>query len=126
MVKQRLGEYRYGVSYWNEGMISLWGILGNLILALVFAIGGYFAPESYFFSKGMILNLVMAFCYLLPIPQLDALKIYFGSRTLYYFAIFIVFLFAVLLLTKTMVGLILAVVAAAILGIYYILIWSEK
>src|SRR3989338_4683722 len=28
MIKQRLGEFRYGFSYWNNAMISYWGILG--------------------------------------------------------------------------------------------------
>ncbi len=126
MVKQRLGEFRYGFSYWNNAMISYWGILGNLILALLLAIGHYFAPESYFFSKGLLLNLVMAFLALLPLPQLDGLAILFGSRKIYLAGIFLVLLAAVLLLTGTLPGLLLAVFIGLAYAAVYLAIGSEK
>lgn len=126
MVRQRLGEFRYGFSYWNAGMVAMWGVLGSLILALLFAIGAYFVPESYIFAKGMNLNLLIAFYTLLPFPQLDGINIYFGQRGLYYLAIFLVLLAAVLLLTGTKLGLVLAIIIAAVSAVIYLLIGSEK
>ena len=126
MVRQRLGEFRYGFSYRINGMIAMFGILGNLILAILFAIGLYAYPESFFFSKGLWLNIIMAFCAVLPLPQLDGLNIFFGSRFLYGVAVFAVILAAVLLLTNTMIGLILAIIMGAIIAITYVLIGSEK
>jgi hypothetical protein len=126
MIKQRLGEFRYGFSYLDNAIISFWGILGNLILATLFAVGGFFFPYNYFFSKGLILNLVMAFCSLIPAPQLDGLNIFFGSRNLYYFAIGLVLVIGVILLTGTKIGLILTILIGAVTGIYYILKGSEK
>ena len=41
MIKHRLGEFRYGFSYWNNAMIALWGILGTMFMAILFAIGLY-------------------------------------------------------------------------------------
>lgn len=126
MIKQRLGEFRYGFSYWNSAMISLWGVLGNLIMALLFAIGDYFAPGSYFFSKGLLLNIIMALGALLPLPQLEGLNIFFGSRRLYFIALLIALVSIVLLFSGSKIALILAVAGGAIAGIIYILTGSQK
>lgn len=126
MIKQRLGEFRYGFSYKDNSTIALWGIYGNLIMALLFAIVLRFFPESYFLSNGLIINLVMAFFALLPLPQLDGLQIFFGSRPLFYLGLVLVILGGILLLSKTLVGLILSIVVGAALAIVYILISSEK
>ncbi|MBT6773764.1 hypothetical protein HOA91_00185 [Candidatus Woesearchaeota archaeon] len=126
MIKQRLGELRYGQSNMVMAITALWGILGNLILAILFAVALYISPQNYFFNQGMKLNLVMAFCALFPLPQLDGLSLFFGSRNLYYVAIATVLLSAVLLLTKTAFGLIAAIVVGLGVGLFYILIGSEK
>jgi hypothetical protein len=121
MVRQRLGEFRYGFSHADNATISFFGLAGNLLLAILFGIGAYFVPQSYFFSKGLILNMIMAFTSIIPLPQLDGLSIYFGSRALYWFSIFAVFMFGILLLTKTKWGLILAILSYALVGIVMIL-----
>lgn len=126
MVKQRLGEFRYGFSYGNNAMIGAWGVLGNMILAIFFAIGVFYRPESYFFSKGLLLNMIMGFLALLPLPQLDGLKIFFGSRFLYFLLLFAVILNGVLLYSRTKIGLIAAVIIGVTYGIIYLLIRSEK
>ncbi|MBU0460108.1 MAG: hypothetical protein KKH52_02320 [Nanoarchaeota archaeon] len=126
MVRQRLGEFRYGFSYGQNGLIALWGILGSMILAIVFAVGAYIFPQSYFFSKGLIFNIIMAVCALIPLPQLDGLNIFFGSRVTYVIAIFTVLLGAVLLLTGTKIGLILAIILSGGAGVTKLLIGSEK
>ena len=126
MVRYRLGEFRYGWSMWNNGMIAMWAVLGNLILALFAGLGWFFFPESYFFSKALQLNLLLAFYALIPIPQLDGINLFFGSRGLYYFAIALVLLAAVLLLSKTAIGLIIAFAIGIIYTTIYTLISSEK
>ena len=126
MVRQRLGEFRYGFSYMENGIIALWGVLGNIIMAAVFAIGLYALPQNYFFSQGLLLNIIMAICALLPLPQLDGLNIFFGSRIMYVIAVFSVLLTAVLLLTKTKVGLITVIVIGTLAGLIYVLRGSEK
>lgn len=126
MVKQRLGEFRYGFSYWNNGVIAYWGVLGNMILAIAFASGVYFSPQNYFFHQGLMFNLIMGLSSLVPLPQLDGLNIFFGSRGLYFIAIFMVLLNAVLLLSRTAIGIILAIVIGAVYMVIYLLIGSEK
>ncbi len=127
MIKQRLGEMRYGFSMIIQGIIGLWGVLGNLILAIIFAIGAFAYPENYFFNMGIVLNLVMAFCALIPLPQLDGLNIYFGSRLIYMLG-WIAFILAFILLwvTRTKIGLVSTIIIGSIIGIIFILIGSEK
>jgi len=126
MVRQRLGEFRYGHSMMNNAIIAFWGILGNLILAIIFAIFGYYFPNSYFFNKAVLFNIIMAFCALLPLPQLEGLTIFWGSRTLYYLSVGLTLLAAVLLLTKTKIGLILSIIIAIIVLIVISLTNSTK
>ena len=121
MVRQRLGEFRYGFSYSDNARISFSGIAANLLLALLFAISLFFFPENYFFSKGLWLNWIMAACAVLPLPQLDGLNIYFGSRPWYYVALASVAVFGVLLLTGTKIGLIIAIAITAITAIIQLL-----
>ncbi len=125
MVRQRLGEFRYGFSYKQNALISLWGIFGNLMLAGLFALGLFALPENYFFYKGLTLNLIMAFCSLIPLPQLDGLSIFFGSRGWYFTALISVLLASALLLSQTKLGLIIAIVLGAIAGIIAIITGSE-
>ena len=124
MTRHRLGEFRYGHSYLDNAKISFQGIMANLFLALLFAIGLYFFPDSYFFSKGLVLNWVMALCSSFPLQQVDGLNIYFGSRPYYYVTLVLVAIFGILLLTQTQIGLILAIFVTAIAIIAGILMES--
>ncbi len=125
MIKQRLGEFRYGQSHFETSIIATYGIIGNILAALLFAIGFYFMP-NYFFEKGLLFNLIMAICTLIPLPQLEGLKIFFGSRGLYFINLGLIALASVLLLTKTAIGLIIAIILAAVITTSIILISSEK
>lgn len=114
MIRHRLGEFRYGFSYLDNAKIAFQGILANLFLAMIFAVGLYFFPDNYFFSKGLVLNWLMALCAAFPLPQLDGLNIYFGSRPYYYVTLALIAIFGVLLLTQTQIGLVLAVFISAV------------
>ena len=125
-VRYRLGEFRYGYNIWQNGVIGYWAIMGGLIMAILFSVGYYWSPESYFFSKGLMFSLIAAFCSLIPIPQLDAINIIMGSRTLYVVSITLSLAGAVLLLTRTKPGLIIALVFALGYGAFQIIIGSER
>ena len=122
MIRHRLGEFRYGFSYLDNAKISFQGVIANLILALFFAVGLYFFPENYLFSKGLLFNWIMALCAAFPLPQLDGLNIYFGSRAYYYVTLALVAIFGILLLTQTQIGLVLAVFITAVAAIVSLLI----
>lgn len=132
MIKQRLGEFRYGANYSENSMIGMWGLLGNLIMAILFSIGALIFPDNYFFGMGVFLNIIMAFCALIPLPQLDGLSIFFGSRTIYMMGVIFSVLATILLLgykislISQKVGIIIAVIIGTIGGIIYIMVMSEK
>jgi len=120
--RQRLGEFRYGFSYWENGIISMWAVYSQLIVAIFFALGLYTFPQSIFFHKGLIISLLGTLFCLLPFPPFDGLNIFFASRHTYMLAFFLLLVAAVLLLTQTLVGLIFAVVIGALIAIFYLLI----
>mgnify|MGYP007094905108 CR=1 FL=1 len=126
MVRQRIGEMRYGFNTYVMALTAMWAIHGALILAIFSAIGLYFFPQSYFFDIGLKMNLMLAFCSWLPFPQQDGLALFFGSRMLFFLGIGEILLAAVLLLTGTTIGLILAIVIGTTIAAGYILIGSEK
>jgi hypothetical protein len=126
MVKHRLGEMRYGFSYEDNADIAARGVIVNLGLATIFSIGLLFFPESYLFSKGVLLNLVMGICSLIPLPQLDGLSIFFGNRVKYFTLIFVTILFGFLLLSRLKIGIIIAVIIVIIASIKTWLMTSEK
>ncbi len=126
MVKQRLGEFRYGFSYYENAMISFWGLLGSLIISILFALGLYFFPHAYFFEKGLLFNLILAALTLIPLPQLEGLAIFFGSRFLYLVGWLTVALAAILLLSQTLIGLIIAIIIGLTAAFIYYMISSTK
>lgn len=126
MVKQRLGEFRYGFTHAGNAAIAAIGIYTNLALATISATGLYFLPESYIFSKALLLNLIMAACALIPLKQLDGLSIFFGHRLTYFFQLGMVIIYWILLLSKTRIGLIFAIITITLLTVAGILKTSEK
>jgi Zn-dependent protease len=126
MVKQRLGEFRYGFDFAQNSVIGLWGVWGNLIAATLFGIGWMAFPQSYVFGKGVTLNLIMAACSLIPLPQLDGLSIFWGSRLNWVMGILTVAVAAILLMSRSKPGLIIAIAGATAAGFIYIFTGSEK
>jgi len=70
LVRHRLGEFRYGVNYWENGITALWGPVATIILALFFKILLIFFPQSWFLQKGVLINLIYAVCSMLPIRSI--------------------------------------------------------
>ena len=126
IVKQRLGEFRYGFGYTETAVIAMWGIWSHLILATIFALGLYAFPTSYLFSKGLLINLIAAGLNVLPLPQLDGLRIFFGSRTYWVVCVIAIILASVLLLTHTLFGIVACAVIGLCAGGFFVLIGSEK
>ena len=83
MARHRLGEFRYGLNYWENGIIALYGPLFNLLLAFIAKVFLYFAPQSWILDKFLFVNILFAICTMLPIPPLDGMSVFFASRVLY-------------------------------------------
>ena len=126
MTRQRLGEMRYGYSYFQNGIIALHGIIGLLLLALFAGIIVYLFPGIYLLEKIVIASLAMSLFSLLPLPQLEGLTLFFGSRPIYYVSIVIVITIGILILTSTRGGLIISSLAALLAIGFVLLTRSEK
>jgi hypothetical protein len=124
MVRHRLGEFRYGYSFSQNAFITNWGILINIYLATMFAVLLYIFPGSFIFKIGIILNLVMAFCQLLPLPWTEGLQIFFGNRGMYGAMWFYLISVAALLATQTKIGLIIVIIIQAIVALINLL-WGD-
>jgi len=116
MVRHRLGQFRYGYSMEEQAIIGLWGVLGSLIMALLFRIFDFFIPGTLFFEKGLMISLVFAICSVLPIPKLEGLNIFFGARGMYYLAIVVVVISVLLLLFGGGLGLLLGIIIGLVAG----------
>jgi len=82
----RLGQYRYGLSFWGWARICFMGVLANLLLATWAKMLMFSYPDNVFFSRLFYFNMIMAFCNLIPIPPLDGFRIMYISRLFYAFA----------------------------------------
>ncbi|MBT4651567.1 hypothetical protein HOC13_03530 [Candidatus Woesearchaeota archaeon] len=126
MVRQRLGEFRYGFNYGDMGLAALWGILGNLIAAILFRLGNYIFPASVFFEKGLVMCLVFAVCSLIPLPQLDGIYLFYGMKGQYVGVALLVLLVILLLMVFGKIGLIMAIILTIIISLVIYLITSNK
>lgn len=114
MVRQRIGDFRYGYNFEETAIITLWGLIGNIYLATIFAMLNLAYPGNFFFKTGMLLNIIMGICFLLPLPWLEGLQIFFGSRFYYGLAIAAWLLSTLLLLSGTKIGIIILILVGAI------------
>ncbi len=127
MVRQRIGEFRYGYNLGQQTMTAFWGIYGVIILATLFRIGTYYFPTVLFFEKGLMICLVLAICALLPVPGLNGLNLFFGSRTIYLFSIVMVVCVSLLFWLGGGIGLLIVLIGQIIGDGYYLLaVSSEK
>jgi hypothetical protein len=121
MTRYRLGEYRYGFSYKVHSTTILWGIIGHLIMAIVFSLLNYYLPLNAFLMA-VYFNLIMAFVILLPLPKIGGLDILLGSRVNYVFGWVMMVLATVFLIAiPPKIGLTLAITIGSIIGIFYFL-----
>jgi Zn-dependent protease len=88
LIRQRLGEFRYGLKEYEHGIIALSGPLVNLILAFLTKIILAFVPGSWFLQQVLFFNVVFAVCSMLPIPPLDGVVTFWGGRILYVLSFF--------------------------------------
>lgn len=121
LVRHRLGEFRYGVNYWENGVIAVWGPVASILLAFVFKILLLIFPGSWFLHKALLINLVYAVCSILPIPPLDGLNVFFAGRLLYIISFGLIIGVALLIYWANLLFALLGglVIGLAIIFLYY-------
>ena len=115
MVRHRLGEFRYGFNYWEQGIIAYSGSLANILLAVIFKILLSFNPESWFLHKGLFMNIILALTIALPLPKLDGVTGFFSSRLTYFFSYGVLVGISILIFFTTIIWTMLGGLAIGIL-----------
>jgi Zn-dependent protease len=120
----RIGWFRHELNYFAMGVLSLWGPIACIFLAIFFKIIGIFTFNA-LIHKAVILNLALAVYAMLPIPPMPGSKVFYGSRMLFAFSFCAIVAAAILLAID--INVLLAIIGAFLIGVicwllYYILL----
>jgi Zn-dependent protease len=117
--RQRLGYFRYGLSYNDMAVVAFWGNISSLLLALFFKIFS-FLPNP-LIHKAMMINILFACVNMLPIPPLTGSVILFSHhRSFYVFSLVLVAAASILMLTTSvLITIIGSILLAGILALLY-------
>lgn len=86
MAVQRIGHFRYGLNYITQGLLATAGPISNLVFATFFKTLALFHIMPDFFNLLTFINLYYAIWTFLPLPNLDGIHMFYGSRLWYVFA----------------------------------------
>ncbi|MEM4755857.1 MAG: hypothetical protein QW594_01870 [Candidatus Woesearchaeota archaeon] len=122
MSKQRIGEFRYGLNFFQCGIAATAGPVGNVLFAM-FAktMQWIFFPQSPFLDQLYWFNLVFAMFMMLPLPNLPGIAMFFGSRLTYVLFFGMIFSYVLLVALFGFYSLIFAVIFGFI--IYGLFVW---
>lgn len=116
--KTHIGKQRPYLTEFESAKIAFIGPITNLLIALIFKLISPF----YLIQQAIDINLYMAIYHLLPLPNLDGLKIFMAGRTFYIFTITFTIIFAILLKQTTIFyTVIMALVLALAITIIYLM-----
>ena len=123
----RLGWFRYGINYFGQAMVALAGPLFSLMLLIFLKILNSFAPNP-LIQKAIIFNAVYIITSMMPIPPLDGIKIYFGSRMLYAFVLPAIIIASIMMITNVpmFLALVLSFLVGIVLWIVYYVSFERK
>jgi len=123
----RLGHFRYGLNPRDFSHIGIGGLMGNLMLVLLFkSLLGIF-PDNELIRTAMNLNILFVVFNVLPIPPMDGFYIMYNSRM--YYAFWFVFFITACLLSYTfgwVFSIIAALILAALLVVVYYISYERK
>ncbi|MBS3106769.1 hypothetical protein J4419_03850 [Candidatus Woesearchaeota archaeon] len=127
MAGQRLGWAKYMLSPFGLGVVSIFGPIANILLAMVFRVLHEFTGVELFYSA-FILNILWALWTLTPIPPSDGSRMFFGSRMAYMWCIGLVVASAVLLFYSELnifITILLSFLFAWVWWLIYYLVWER-
>ncbi|MDO8480985.1 MAG: hypothetical protein Q7S65_04165 [Nanoarchaeota archaeon] len=126
MAGQRLGWAKYMLSPFGLGVVSIFGPIGNIIMAMFFRVLHAFTQIDLFYTA-FILNLIWALWTLTPIPPADGSRMFFGSRMAYMWCIGLVVASAALLYSNINIflSILLSFIFAWVWWLIYYLVWER-
>ncbi len=123
MPKQRIGSFRYGISYHDMAGMAYAAVFANLALAGIFRMLSFL--PSPLIDLSIKVNVLFAILNMIPIPPLDGSVIFFGSRGGYIFSLALTAAYSVLILYTGIVVSLLGSLAFAALAIVLFIIYVE-
>ncbi len=93
----RIGWWRYDIAYVTIGILSMWGSVASVFLAMALKLVNGFV-HSPIIDKMILVNVAIAIYTMLPIPALNGGKMFYGSRMIYAFTASFVFAASALML----------------------------
>ncbi len=114
----RIGRQWANIKEFEEAQIALAGPLSQIILLVIFKL---LMPLSLIFNKAMFITSVIAIYHMLPLPQVDGIKVLFGSRPLYITGLIFIVAFIILIFHLSVIQtVILALIFSIAIGIIYL------
>jgi Zn-dependent protease len=127
LTSERLGQFRYGLNYGDCGRIAALGSVANMVLGMftkqMMRMLNFSSPVL---DKLIYINFLLALFMMLPIPPMDGITSFFGSRMTYVVIFGLIFGYVVLYVGK-IYSLFLAIFIAVIVwALYYIFFEKES
>ena len=117
--KKRVGLFRGGVRYDDLAIISFFGPLTNILLAILFKTL-VFLPNTALVDKLVMINIWIALFAMLPIPPMVGVNIFYISRPLYLTAVIMFVIIAALLQATAVLTAIIG--SIFVLGLFLLLL----
>lgn len=123
----RLGHFRYGLNYFQHGMVAVAGTFALITMAALFKILNTVFYSS-LLDKLILFCVVFAIYDIMPIPPLSGSRLFFGSRMTYAFMFFTIVIAGILLLLdiNVMMAIFGSIVIGAICWLLYYVFFERK
>jgi len=123
MQGHRLGKFRYGLNYYDLGLISLAGPIANIVLATLVKNIELYLPflvvNQVLIDKIFVINWAYAVYTFLPIPPLPGSNLLYASRLTYSFVFGSIISYFILIVTFKMYSFIWAILLGGIIWFVY-------
>jgi Zn-dependent protease len=124
--KLRLGKFRYGVNRRELAKVAFFGPLTNLLFVILLSFFYVSKTESTFLYILIMINLIIAFFALLPLPKLAGINILFYSFPLWVFIISLIAGYGLIfvLFDKFLIG--LSLLLALLMVLIFVLFLKDR
>ena len=126
-VKHRLGAFRYGLNYATCGWIAAGGALANILFGMIlqFIFFQLLGMELLMIDHIITVNFLIAVYTMLPIPPMDGLMLYFGTRMGYALVAGVIIAYVVLFLLNIYSLIFALILGVIVYGAYYFIFEKE-
>lgn len=118
--RQRLGKFFYGYDYSEHAIIIFMTTLVTMFTATLFRVVSLYM-DWFVLDKIVYLLVLLSIVQILPLPWLEGLQVFFGSRLMYTFLVCFTLFVSALLVIPSTITTVLAIMACAFVGVVSLL-----